>query len=174
MPVTDMNIAYKREHFLSLKGFAGVLDSRFSENELFINKISNRKNTAFLLDRPTVVDYIGDTSWYDGMNFKKKQLLLKRKFTVGQSVFLWINTITRLVFDGSMIALMFLSPLRYWIAGIWLFKIVHELIWGIIAMKRLGEKNLLPGLLFLRSLAPLFNSILTLKQLFTRRKRKWK
>ncbi len=174
MPITDMNIAYRREQFLNLKGFAGVLDSRFSENELYINKVSNRKNTIFLLDRSTVVDYVGDTDWYDGMNFKKKQLLLKKKFSFGQSIFLWINTISRLVFDASMIALMILSPLRFWVAGIWLFKIIQELIWGIIAMNRLGEKNLFPGLLLLRSIVPLFNGILSIKQLFTRRKRKWK
>lgn len=174
MPVTDMNIAYRREQFLNLKGFAGVLDSRFCENELYINKISNRKNSTYLLDRSTVVSYKGDTDWYDGMNFKKKQLLIKKKFTVGQSVFLWINNISRIVFDASMIALLILSPWRFWIAGVWLFKMIHELIWGIAAMKRLGEKKLFPGLLVLRSVVPFFNSFLSLKYLFTRRKRKWK
>lgn len=174
MPVTDINIAYKREKFLNLKGFAGVLDSRFSENELFINKISNRRNTTYLLDRSTVISYIGDTDWYDGMNFKKKQLLLKKKFTFGQNLFLWINTTSRLVFDASMIALLILSPWRIWIAGVWFFKIIHELVWGIVAMKRLGEKNLFPGLLLQRSLVPIFNGFLTFKHLFTRRKRKWK
>ncbi len=174
MPVTDMNIAYRREQFLNLKGFAGVLDSRFCENELYINKISNRKNSTYLLDRSTVVSYKGDTDWYDGMNFKKKQLLIKKEFTVGQSVFLWINNISRIVFDASMIALLILSPWRFWIAGVWLFKMIHELIWGIAAMKRLGEKKLFPGLLVLRSVVPFFNSFLSLKYLFTRRKRKWK
>ena len=174
MPVSDMNIAYKREQFLNLKGFAGVLDSRFSENELYINKISNRKNAIYLLDRSSVIDYIGDSDWYDGMNFKKKQLLLRKKFSIGQSLFLWINTISRLFFDASMIALLILSPWRIWIAGVWLFKFIHELIWGIVAMKRVGEKNLFPGLLLQRSIVPYFNTILSLKQLFTRRKRKWK
>jgi biofilm PGA synthesis N-glycosyltransferase PgaC len=174
MPITDLNIAYKREQFLSRKGFAAVLDSRFSENELFINKISNRLNTTFLLDRSTTVDFIGDTDWYDGMNFKKKQLLLKKKFTVSQSVYLWVNTFSRLVFDITMIALITLSSWRYWVAGIWLFKNIHELIWGLVALKRLGERKLFPGLLLLRSIAPILNSIISLNQLFTRRKRKWK
>ena len=174
MPITDMNIAYKREQFLSRRGFAAVLDSPFSENELYLNKISNRTNSVYLLNKPTAVSYVGDTDWYDGMNFKKKQLLLKKKFTVGQSVFLWINTISRLVFDISMIALLILSPWRFWVAAIWLFKIIHELVWGIVAMKRLGEKNLFPGLIFFRSVIPLFNSIVSLNQFFTGQKRKWK
>jgi len=174
MPITDMNVAYKREQFLSRRGFAAVLDSPFSENELYLNKISNRSNSVYLLNQPTAVSYVGETDWYDGMNFKKKQLLLKKKFTVGQNVFLWIYTISRLIFDISMIALQILSPWRLWVAGIWLVKIIHELVWGIVATKRLGEKNLFPGLLFFRSIFPLFNTIISLNQLLTGQKRKWK
>jgi len=174
MPITDMNVAYKREQFLSRRGFAAVLDSPFSENELYLNKISNRSNSVYLQNSASTVSFVGDTDWYDGMNFKKKQLLLKKKFTVGQSIFLWTNTISRLVFDISMIALLILSPWRIWVAGIWLLKIIHELVWGIVSMKRLGEKNLFPGLLIFRSIIPLFNSIVSINQLFTGQKRKWK
>ena len=174
MPITDMNVAYKREQFLSRRGFAAVLDSPFSENELYLNKISNRSNSVYLQNKSTAVSFVGDTDWYDGMNFKKKQLLLKKKFTVGQSIFLWTNTISRFVFDISMIALLILSPWRLWVAGIWLLKIIHELVWGIVSMKRLGEKNLFPGLLIFRSIIPLFNSIVSINQLFTGQKRKWK
>jgi len=174
MPISDMNIAYKREQFLDRRGFAAVLDSPFSENELYLNKISTRKNSAYILNPSAAVSFDGEMDWYDGMNFKKKQLLLKKKFTVGQSVFLWINTISRLVFDASMIALLIISPLRLWVAAIWLFKIIHELVWGIVGMKRLGEKKLFPGLILLRSVHPLFNGILSLNQIFTGQKRKWK
>ena len=173
MPFSDMNIAYKREQFLNLKGFAGVLDSRFSENELCINKLSNRKNTTFLFDRSTVVSYSGDTQWQDGINFKKKQLLIKKKFTFGQKLYLRINVFSRLIFDASMIALLILSPWRFWIAGIWLFKIINELIWGIVALNRIGEKKLFPGLLVMRSAVIFYNSYLSFKQLFKRKKRKW-
>ncbi len=173
MPFSDMNIAYKREQFLNLKGFAGVLDSRFSENELYINKLSNRKNTTFLFDRSTVVSYSGDTQWQDGINFKKKQLLIKKKFTFGQKLYLRINVFSRLIFDASMIALLILSPWRFWIAGIWLFKIINELIWGIVALNRIGEKKLFPGLLVMRSAVIFYNSYLSFKQLFKRKKRKW-
>jgi len=172
MPVTDMNIAYKREQFLNLKGFAGVLDARFSENELYINKISRRKNTVYMLDHSTTIDYLGETDWHDGMNFKKKQLLLKRKFTLGQNVFLWINSLSRLAFDATMIALLFVSPWKLYIAGVYLFKIIHELIWGLVSLRRLGEKKLLPGLLIYRSIVPFISCIFTFRQLF-RKKRKW-
>ena len=174
MPVSDVNMAYKREDFLNRKGFAAVLDARFSENELYINKISDRKNSTFLFDRSSVVSFTGDTDWQDGMNFKKKQLLIKKKFTPGQKFFLSVNTISRIAFDLIMVALLVLSPWRFWIAGIWLFKIIDELIWGMVAQKRIGEKNLFPGLLVLRSIVPYVNGYLSFIQLFRRKNRKWK
>jgi glycosyltransferase involved in cell wall biosynthesis len=174
MPVTDMNIAYKREEFLKRRGFAAVLDTPFSENELYLNKISNRKNAAYLLDPTSAVYYDGEMNWYDGINYKKKQLMLRRKFSIGQIIFLSVNTISRMVFDISMVALLILSPWRLWVAAIWLFKIVHEMVWGIVGMKRLKEKNLFPGLVFLRSILPLFNGLLFVNQFITGSKRKWK
>ena len=48
MPVFEFNLAYRRETFLDLRGFAAVLDSPFSENELFINKIGTRKTQWFI------------------------------------------------------------------------------------------------------------------------------
>jgi biofilm PGA synthesis N-glycosyltransferase PgaC len=174
MPVTDMNIAYKREEFLNRRGFAAVLDSPFSENELYLNKIANRHNSVYLLNQQTAITYSGDTDWYSGMNFKKKQLLLRSKFRFGQSSYLWMNTLSRFLLDISMIALFIISPWRIWIAGIWLFKILHELVWGIVSMKRLGEKNIFPGLILFRSIIPIFNSFISLNQFFTGQKRKWK
>ena len=174
MPVSDMNIAYKREEFLKRRGFAAVLDTPFSENELYLNKISNRKNTVYLLDPTSAVYYDGEMNWYDGINYKKKQLMLRRKFSIGQIIFLSVNTMSRMVFDISMVALLILSPWRLWVAAIWLFKIVHEMVWGIIGMKRLKEKNLVPGLVFLRSVLPLFNGLLFVNQFITGSKRKWK
>ncbi len=173
MPVYDINIAYRREQFLNLKGFAAVLDVRFSENELFINKLSGRKNTNYLLDRSSVINYGGDTDSQDWINQRKKQLYLKRKFTIGQRAFLFVNNFSRLLFDVSLIALLILSPWRLWIGGVGLFKIVNELIWGVVGMKRLGEKKLFPGLLIMRTILPVINSFLSFKQLFSRRKRKW-
>ena len=174
MPVNEVNIAYKREQFLNLKGFAAVLDSRFSENELYINKLATRKNSSFLFDRSSSVTYYGDTDWHDGMIYKKKQILLRKKFTFSQKLFLSVNGLSRIIFDATMVALLIISPWRFWVAGVWLFKMINELIWGIVAMNRIGEKNLFPGLLILRSTLPFVNGFISFKQIFRRRKRKWK
>jgi hypothetical protein len=174
MPVSEYNMAYRREKFLNIKGFAAVLDSPFSENELFLNKISNRKNTTYLFNQTTPVSYIGESDWIDTVNFKKKQLLIKQKFSFGQRFFLSVNTGSRFLLDISMILSIIISPWRFWVAGAWLFILIIETIWIAMATKRLGEKNMLPGLLLYNSLMPLINLFYIVNQLFTGQKRKWK
>jgi len=174
MPVADVNIAYKREEFLERRGFAAVLESPFRENELYMNKISTPINSTYIMSKSASIGYSDEANWHDLMNFKKKQLLLRQKFTVGQRVYLWVNRSSRLAFDILMILLVVLSPLRYWIAGIWLFINIVEMIWGIVGMKRLGENKLFPGLSLYKSVSPLINSIVLLNQLFIGNRRKWK
>jgi poly-beta-1,6-N-acetyl-D-glucosamine synthase len=174
MPILDVNIAYKREEFLERRGFAAVLESPFRENELYMNKISTRNNSTYILKKSASVEYSDDANWSDFMNFKRKQLLLKQKFTVGQRLYLGLNANSRLAFNILMIILVIISPLRLWIAGSWLFKNIIEMTFGIVGMRRLGEKNLFPGVSLYKSVSPLINSLVLLNQLFIGNRRKWK
>jgi glycosyltransferase involved in cell wall biosynthesis len=174
MPVNDLNIAYKRTPFLDRKGFAAVLESPFCENELYLKEIATRRNSVYIMNNKASIGYADEFKWHDFVNFKKKQLLLKQKFTVGQRLYLWIETSSRIAFDILAIILVFLSQWRFWIIGIWLFKNTLELIWGIHAMRRLGEKKLFPRMGIFKTFAPIINSLVFFNQLFIGNKRRWK
>ncbi|MCX6220536.1 MAG: glycosyltransferase [Bacteroidia bacterium] len=174
MPVFEFNMAYRRETFLDLRGFAAVLDSPFSENELFINKIGTRKNTVVYNDKTTPVAFTGETEWIDLVEFKKKQLMLRRKFSAGQRFFRTLNLISRLILTVSLIFLLIVSPLLFWILGIWGFLLIFEMTWIAVATKRMGEKNFLPMLLVYKAFLPFINICFIIVQLFTGQKRKWK
>jgi hypothetical protein len=85
-----------------------------------------------------------------------------------------LNANSRLTFDILMIIMVIFSPLRLWIAGVWLFKNIIEVILGIVGMKRLGEKNLFPGICLFKSFSPVINSIFFLNQQVIGNRRKWK
>lgn len=174
MPVFEFNLAYRRETFLDLRGFAAVLDSPFSENELFINKIGTRKNTVVHINKMTPVAFTGETEWIDLVEFKKKQLMLRRKFSAGQRIFRTLNLISRLVLTASLIFLLIVSPLLFWILGTWGFLLIFEMTWIAVATKKIGEKNFLPMLLVYKAFLPFINIYFVIVQLFTGQKRKWK
>ncbi len=174
MPVFEYNIAYRREKFLELRGFAAVLDSPFSENELFINKIATSQNTVVQISKTSPIAYTGETDWYDLFEFKKKQLMLRRKFNAGQRFFRSLNLISRLVLTASLILLLFVSPWKFWILGGWSFLVIFEMTWIAVATKKLGEKNFIPMLMIYKAFLPVINISFMINQLFTGNKRKWK
>ncbi len=174
MPVFEFNLAYRREKFLELRGFAAVLDSPFSENELFINKIANRKNSVVFNDKTTPITYIGEVNWIDLVEFKKKQLMLRRKFSAGQRFFRSLNLISRVLLTASLILLLIVSPWRFWILGVWAFLMIFEMTWTAVATNKLGEKNFLPMLLIYKTFLPLINGYFIVNQIFNGKKRKWK
>lgn len=174
MPVFEYNLAYRRETFLDLRGFAAVLDSPFSENELFINKIANKKNTVIQNNKNTLIAYTGESDWIDLVEFKKKQLMLRRKFSASQRFFRSLNLSSRLILTASLILLLVISPWKFWILGAWGFLIIFEMSWIAVATNKLGEKNFLPMLLIYKAFLPFINGCFIINQLFTSQKRKWK
>ena len=174
MPVFEFNLAYRREKFLELRGFAAVLDSPFSENELYINKISTRKNTVVQNNKTTPIAYIGETDWFDLVEFKKKQLKLRRKFSASQRFFRSLNLISRVLLTASVIFLLIVSPWKFWILGAWTFLLIFEITWIAVATNKLGEKNFLPMLLVYKTFLPLINGCFIINQIFNGQKRKWK
>jgi glycosyltransferase involved in cell wall biosynthesis len=174
MPVFEYNLAYRREKFLALRGFAAVLDSPFSENELFINKIATRKNIVIQNDKSTPITYRGETDWIDLVEFKKKQMLLRRKFSSGQRFFRTLNLISRMILTVSLVVLLILSPWRLWVLGAWIFLLIFEMSWIAVATKKIGERNFLPMLLIYKAFLPFINGCFIVNQLFTSQKRKWK
>jgi len=174
MPVFEYNIAYRRETFLELRGFAAVLDSPFSENELFINKIATKKNMVLQINKTTPISFLGETEWIDMVEFKKKQLMLRRKLSSGQRFFRSLNLISRLTLTATLVLLLIVSSLQFWILGAWAFLLVFETVWIAVATKKLGEKNFLPMLLIYKAFLPIINGCFIINQLFTGQKRKWK
>ncbi len=174
MPVFEFNMAYRREKFLELRGFAAVLDSPFSENELFINKIRTKQNTVLQNNKNTSIAYLGESEWIDLVEFKKKQLMLRRKFSSGQRFFRTFNLISRLTLTASLVLLLILSPWKFWILGIWAFLLIFETTLIAVETKKIGEKNFLPMLLVYKAFLPFINVCFVINQLFTGNRRKWK
>lgn len=174
MPVFEFNMAYRREKFLELRGFAAVLDSPFSENELYINKIATKRTTVVQMNKTTSISYAGESDWIDMIEFKKKQLMLRRKFSAGQRFFRSLNLISRMALTASLILLLIVSTWKFWILGVWTFLLIFEMTWIAVATNKLGEKNFLPMLLIYKAFLPLINSYFIVNQLFNGQKRKWK
>lgn len=174
MPISNINLAYRRKYFLEKRGFAAQLDTPFGENEMFVNKLSRKKNSAVAFDSATSVGISGPLMYYDWMNLKKKHLLLRRKFSVSQRFYLSLDTVSRILTDVALLVLLVISPYRFWILGVWAFRFFVEFLLMIAASKHLGDKGLVLRSFLYRNCLPLINGWMSWRQHIAAERKKWK
>ncbi len=112
--------------------------------------------------------------YYDWMNLKKKHLLLRRKFSVSQRLYLSLDTVSRILTDVTLLILLVISPYRFWVLGIWAFRFFVEFLLMIAASKHLGDKGLVLRSFLYRTCLPLINGWMSWRQRIAAERKKWK
>lgn len=98
------NLAYKKELFFREKGYSSVLNIEGGEDDLFINKIANKKNTSVVVspESMTETDIISRFSIWRA--FKSKYLYTKQFYKgFASRVFFW-ETFSKYMFYILLIA----------------------------------------------------------------------
>jgi glycosyltransferase involved in cell wall biosynthesis len=173
-PYSDINIAYRRKTFLDKKGFAGQLDSRFCENELFSCKLATKKNVCYVPDGQSAVDFNNKLSRKDWLNLRKKHLLLRREFSGGKRFYMRLDIFSRVITNVFLIVLLTISAYYLWILAVWVFRLMLELLLALIAKKRLNENSVVSGFLLYDIFLPFFDVIVRWNLFLEGRQKRWK
>jgi glycosyltransferase involved in cell wall biosynthesis len=140
------NLSYKKDLFLRNKGFASINHIPSGDDDLFINKVATRKNTAVIIDPEAITRSIPKTTWKSWFKQKsrhyttakyyrpKHKILLGTYFTT-QFLFYPLLAATIIFFDWKWALACF--GLRFLVQGVILYK----------AMKKMDEKDLWPWFL---------------------------
>jgi hypothetical protein len=173
-PYSAINLAYRRNIFIEKKGFAGQLDSRFCENEMFASKLAKRSNVCFVSDGKAAVDFNTKLRWRDWVNLRKKHLLLKKEFSIGKRFFMRLDVLTRIGVNLFMIILLMMPSFYLWVLAVWGFRLMTEFSLALIAKKRLNERFVTPGILFYDVFLPFFDVIVWWNLYLGGRRKRWK
>ncbi len=68
------NLSYKKDLFLRNKGFSSINHIPSGDDDLFINKVATKKNTAVIIDPEAVTRSIPKTTWREWLKTKIKTL----------------------------------------------------------------------------------------------------
>jgi glycosyltransferase involved in cell wall biosynthesis len=142
------NLSYKKNLFLRNKGFSSINNIPSGDDDLFINQVATKKNTAVIIDRDAITRSIPKTTWSGWLRQKARHYTTakyykpKHKFLLGlyfitQFVFYPLFVISLLIYDWQLTSAFF--GLRFLLQAFIFYK----------AMKKMGEKNLWPWFLFL-------------------------
>lgn len=130
------NLAYKKEVFLRNKGFSQHNQLPGGDDDLFINRVAGRKNTAIVIDRESFMYSKPKSSWKTWRQQKTRHYSTSRYYKPVHQFLLGTFSLTHFLFYPLLIFSFFLT--QWW-----------------IPVSIYGSRLLLQGLVYFRSMRKL-------------------
>ncbi|MBV9987316.1 MAG: glycosyltransferase [Chitinophagaceae bacterium] len=166
------NLSYKRDVFLRNKGFSAINHIPSGDDDLFINKVAKRSNTAIMIDPDTHTLSEAKKSWGDWMTQKYRHYTTSRYYKPVHKFWLGLYSFSLFMFYPLLAASIVLY--EYWWMPVAVFA-VRLIVQGIVfykGMKKLNELDLWPWY-FLLDLWMFFYYIFTLPAIWKAPRKNW-
>jgi hypothetical protein len=142
------NLSYRKDLFLRNKGFSSINHIPSGDDDLFVNKLANKHNTAVVIDREAITRSIPKTTWGSWLNQKTRHYTTAKYYKTLHKFLLGLYFISQFLFYPLLgLALVFSN--WQWVAGIAAIKLLPQAIILYKAMVKLDEKDLWPWFIFL-------------------------
>jgi len=142
------NLSYKKEVFLRNKGFSSINQIPSGDDDLFINQVAKKSNTAIVIDPEAHTLSEPKRRWRDWMNQKYRHYTTARYYKGSHKFLLGLYSFSLfMVYPLLAISIIFFN---WWIAlSVFGFRFLIQALILYKAMKKLNEKDLWPWFLFL-------------------------
>ncbi len=166
------NLAYKKELFYRKKGFASHYHIQSGDDDLFVNEAATKTNTKVELD-PTSFCYSAAKKTLKEWVFQKKRhLQTGKQYKAGHKFLLGLYVLSQWIFWGCFVAALVIWFEPYVVIGIFVVRLSIQMLIFNFAMKKMGERDLLPLTPIMEIFFMLFYPVITISRIF-QRKRKW-
>lgn len=165
------NLSYKKEVFLRNKGFSAINQMPGGDDDLFINKVANSRNTSIVIDPEAHTLSDSKETWGEWFRQKTRHFSTAKYYRGKHKFLLTIYSATQfLVYPLFVLSIIFFN---WWIACC-LFgaRLIVQAIVYFKSMKKLNEADLFP-FFFLFEIWMCFYYILFLPSLFKKPKKTW-
>lgn len=143
------NLAYKKELFFKTGGFKKMMTNRAGDDDLFVNHVATRKNTAVVSSRASITWSPAKTTMRDWWQQKRRHLSVSHDYRWGTKIRLALEPMSRGLFYllVLMLSVAFAcqpivgSPLSILAALAWILFLLRWMIQAIVinlSAKRLG------------------------------------
>lgn len=169
------NLAYRKELFFKNKGFAGHHHLESGDDDLFVNQVSNKKNTAVAIS-PESVTWSEPESRFKAWFKQKKRHTTTGKLYRAQTKWRLFLEITSRFFYHILfvLSLILFQELYLYILALFTFRTILQLIIFKVTMKRLKEKNLLLPSLLYEIIMPYLGIAFVVANIFTTKNNSWR
>ncbi len=165
------NLSYRRDVFFRNKGFSAINQIPGGDDDLFINKVATKYNTAIVVDADAHTLSEPKTTWTDWFRQKSRHYSTAKYYKASHKILLGLYSATQfLTYPLAIASIVFFN---WWIAlSIFGIRLLVQAFVYFKNMKQLNEKDLWP-LFFLFDVWMCVYYVLFLPALFKRAKRTW-
>jgi glycosyltransferase involved in cell wall biosynthesis len=138
------NLSYKKDVFFRNKGFSSINQMPSGDDDLFINQVATKKNTAIVIDKDAHTISEPKTRFNDWMNQKYRHYTTSKYYKPQHAVLLALYAISQFLLYPLLITSLLFTKQYIVIASLWGARF---LIQGIVlrsTMKKLNELDLWP------------------------------
>ena len=137
------NLAYTKDAFFKTNGFINHIKVRSGDDDLFVNQVATKSNTAICFSEISFTESLPKTSFKDWIKQKRRHISTAKHYKQNHKVLLAILYIFQFLFWS--LAFVLLITLHHWIIVLPLFLLRIAVQYTIIGIssKKLGEKDLL-------------------------------
>ncbi|MET0637181.1 MAG: glycosyltransferase [Chitinophagaceae bacterium] len=165
------NLSYKKDLFIRNKGFSSINHIPSGDDDLFINRVATKANTAVVISPEAVTFSIPETSWGAWLKQKTRHYSTAKFYKPKHKFLLGLYFFTQFLYYPMLAAALIFFDWRI-VAGV---AFVRLLVQGVVlfkAMKKMGERDLWPWYLFL-DLWMFFYYIIFVPALWKKPSKRW-
>ncbi|MES2836906.1 MAG: glycosyltransferase [Bacteroidota bacterium] len=137
------NLAYTKSLFFKNKGFATHYHIQSGDDDLFVNRAANSANTKIEIEHSSHTISVPKETFKTWFKQKKRHLTTAKHYKSEDRNRLALHHLSHYLFWLSFIALVVLNNLIFVVLGIFILRLVIQMIIFKKAMEKLNEKDLL-------------------------------
>jgi glycosyltransferase involved in cell wall biosynthesis len=165
------NLSYKREVFMRNKGFSSMNMIPSGDDDLFINKVANKHNTAIMIDPASHTLSEAKKTWNDWMRQKYRHYTTSKYYKPIHKFLLGLYSLSLLLFYPLFAASVVMHT--WWLAlSVLGLRLLIQAIILYKTMKKLNEKDLWPFFI-LFDIWMFFYFLITVPALWKKPKQTW-
>lgn len=143
------NLAYTKTEFFKANGFVDHMKVRSGDDDLFINQVANKKNTAICFSKNGFTESIPKTTFKNWFKQKRRHVSTAKYYKLKHKILLALIYSSQLLF--WVLAIYLFTTTYHWqiVLALVLFRIIIQYIIFRKSSEKLKEKDLLVLLPFL-------------------------
>ncbi|WNH13282.1 glycosyltransferase [Thalassobellus suaedae] len=143
------NLAYTKKTFFNANGFINHIKVRSGDDDLFINQVANKKNTAITFSKASFTESIPKTSFKKWIKQKRRHVSTAKHYKFKHKIILTLFYSSNFLFWILSILLFTLTYNWQYVLGLFLCRLIFQYVIIGFSSKKLNETDLLIWLPFL-------------------------